>query len=318
MHSVFLDQGSMGGDDLDYSILDQLVPGYITYAKTEANEVLERIQGAEIVMTNKVVLDRDILSSVPTLKLICVTATGTNNVDLVCARENNIAVSHARAYATPSVVEHVFALLTNLIRHLNDYQRASIDGRWAQSPYFSYMNKSISELAGKTMGIIGYGELGRAVAQVAKAFGMRVLIAQRPGSDTLELGRLPMDEFLKQVDVLSLHCPLEDNTRNLVDRHAFELMPNHAILINTARGGIVNEVDLLDALKSGAIAAAGIDVLEEEPPRQGNVLLGESLENLIVTPHVAWASRESRQRLLAEIVDNIKAYKAGKRRNRVD
>jgi len=315
MRTVFLDQSSLDRGDIDYSALDGIAPGWQAYANTDPIDVLERIQNAEIIITNKVVLDGDILSAAPVLRLICVAATGTNNIDLACAREKNIAVSNARGYATPSVVEHVFALLTSLSRHLNDYQQAAVDGRWMQSSQFCVLDKPIAELSGKTIGIIGYGELGQAVAHVARAFGMHVLISQRAGSQQQKPGRIVLEEMLPQVDVLSLHCPLDANTRNLINSRVFELMPAHAILINTARGGIVNEADLLDALKHGKIAAAGIDVLHEEPPRHGNLLLNQQLENLIVTPHVAWASRESRQRLLAEVVDNISAYRAGQQRN---
>ncbi len=317
MYTVFLDQASMDNGDIDYSGLDRIAPGWQSYDNTEPAQVLERIQGANIVITNKVVLDREILSAASSLKLVCVAATGTNNVDLKAAYQSNIVVSNARAYATASVVEHVFTLLTSLYRNLNDYQLASVDGRWMNSKQFCFIDKPISELAGKTMGIIGYGELGRAVAAVARAFGMRVLIAQRPGTDKAQSGRIPVDDMLARVDVLSLHCPLADNTRNLIDKRSFELMPVHAVLINTARGGIVNEDDLLQALQSGQIAAAGIDVLQEEPPIHGNALLECTDANLIVTPHIAWASREARQRLLDEVVDNIAAFQSGEVRNRV-
>jgi glycerate dehydrogenase len=193
-----------------------------------------------------------------------------------------------------------------------------MDGRWMHSPQFCYIDKPIIELAGKTMGIIGYGELGRAVADVARAFNMKVVVGLRPGSDQPQPGRIAIDEMLPQIDVLSLHCPLADNTRNLIDKRSFELMPEHAVLINTARGGIVNESDLLQALLSGQIAAAGLDVLHEEPPVHGNVLLDSTIPNLIVTPHVAWASREARQRLLDEIVQNIVVFQSGDIRNRVE
>jgi glycerate dehydrogenase len=318
MQTVFLDQDSMDRGDIDYSGLDHSVPGWRAYAHTEPSQVLKRIRDADIVITNKVILDHAILSAAHALKLVCVAATGTNNVDLHAAYQHNIAVSNARAYATASVVEHVFTLLTSLVRYLDDYRQASVDGRWMHSQQFCFIDKPIIELAGKTMGIIGYGELGRAVASVARAFNMKVVIGQRPGSDKTEPGRMAIDEMLPQVDVLSLHCPLADNTRNLIDKRSFELMPGHAVLINTARGGIVNETDLLHALQTGQIAAAGLDVLHEEPPVHGNVLLDRAIPNLIVTPHVAWASREARQRLLGEIVENIVAFQSGAVRNRVE
>jgi glycerate dehydrogenase len=317
MQTVFLDQASMDRGDIDYSALDRQAPGWQAYSNTEPSQVLERIRDAEIVISNKVILDRDILSAAHALKLVCVAATGTNNVDLAAAREHSIAVCNVRAYATSSVVEHVFTLLTSLLRNLGDYQLASMDGRWMHSQQFCFIDKPIIELAGKTMGIIGYGELGRAVADVARAFKMNVLVGLRPGSDQPQPGRMAIDEMLPQIDVLSLHCPLANNTRNLIDKHSFELMPSHAVLINTARGGIVNEGDLLQALLSGQIAAAGLDVLYEEPPVHGNALLDCAIPNLIITPHVAWASREARQRLLDEIVQNIVAFQSGDVRNRV-
>jgi len=317
MRVVFLDKSSIDNGDIDYSVIGRSSIEWLAYENTAPSQILERITGAEVVISNKVVLDDVVLSQARSLRLICVAATGTNNIDLESARANNIVVSNTRAYATASVVEHVFGLLISLMRNLPDYQQAAKDGRWAHSGQFCYLHKPIIELAGKTMGIIGYGELGQAVAGVARAFGMHVLVSQRPGSLHKQQGRHDLNDVLQQSDVLTLHCPLADNTRNLIDRRALAQMRHQAVLINTARGGIVNEMDLLHALQEQEIAAAAIDVLQEEPPAPQHVLLQASLPNLIITPHIAWASVQARQRLLAEVIDNIISFRQGKVRNQV-
>ena len=317
MRVVFLDKSSIDNGDIDYSVIDSSLIEWLAYENTAPSQVIERIAGADVVVSNKVVLDDGVISQADSLKLICVAATGTNNIDLDSAKANNIVVSNARAYATASVVEHVFGLLIMLMRNMTDYQQAATDGRWSHSDQFCYLHKPIVELAGKALGIIGYGELGQAVAQVARAFGMRVLVSQRPGSLHQQQGRHDLDDVLEQSDVLTLHCPLADNTRNLIDRRAFARMRRQAILINTARGGIVNEADLLHALTEQEIAAAALDVLLEEPPSGQHVLLQGSLPNLIITPHVAWASQQARQRLLGEVLDNIMSFRRGKVRHQV-
>jgi glycerate dehydrogenase len=205
--------------------------------------------------------------------------------------------------------------LLALVRKLDQYHHASVDGHWMASEQFCVLDYPMSELRGKVMGIVGYGELGKAVAQVAKVFGMKVMIAQRPGSTEIKPGRVILDELLSQVDVLSLHCPLDENTRGLIGVAELSKMKPTAILINTARGGIVDEEALAVALRDGKLGGVGIDVLHEEPPRHGNVLLDPEIPNLIVTPHVAWASRESRQRLVDEVVENIRVFLSGGERN---
>ena len=317
MQCCFLDRRSLDQDDLDFSSLDHVVPGWQSYAATASDQVPDRIRTAEMVISNKVVLDQATLEQAADLKLICVAATGTNNVDLEAARARGIMVCNVTAYATPSVVEHVFALLLSLVRRLPRYAGLAMDGHWRDSEQFCVLDAPITELGGKTLGIVGYGELGKAVAQVAQAFGMRVLIARRPGSATCTDERLPLQDLLEQVDVLSLHCPLTEATHNLIGEAQLQAMKPGALLINTARGGIVDEQALACALREGWIAGAGVDVLHEEPPRQGNILLEPGIPNLIVTPHVAWASRESRQRLLDEVANNIHAFLDGTPRNRV-
>ncbi|MBK1648591.1 2-hydroxyacid dehydrogenase [Rhabdochromatium marinum] len=314
---VLLDVATIDQGDLDLSALDRVVSQWRYYSHTQSTEVLERIGDARIVVTNKVVLGRPILEQSHSVQLICIAATGTNNVDLDAARERGIAVANVVRYATPAVVQHVFALMLALTTRLPDYQRAIANGAWQQHERFCLMDYPIRELAGRTLGIVGYGELGQAVARVAEAFGMRVLVAQRPAGPATE-SRWPLEQLLPQVDVLSLHCPLTDATRSLIGARELDLMNPEALLINTARGGIVDEQALADALRRGSIGGAGVDVLITEPPRQGNPLLAPGIPNLIVTPHIAWASREARQRVVEEIAANIAAFQTGTTRNRVD
>jgi len=312
MKGVFLDLGSLDMADLDLQGLEMTGIDWQMYQKTAATEVAERIQDCEVVITNKVVLDAGIISQARQLKLICVAATGTNNVDLQAAAKQAITVSNVRAYGTPSVVQHVFTLLTALNTSLLEYRKDILAGRWQQHDQFCFMDHPIRELSGAVMGIVGYGELGRGVASVAEAFGMQVLVAQRPGSGQPEADRLALDTLLPQVDVLSLHCPLTPETENLIGAKELALMKDSAILINTARGGIVDEQALADALCAGKLGGAGIDVLLQEPPVNGNVLLSADIPRLIVTPHIAWASKESRQRLLNQVVENIGSWQSGR------
>ena len=314
--AVFLDRDSVG-NDLDLSALDGLAGHWEHYPATAPGETLARVREAELVISNKVVLDRAILAECKRLKLICVAATGTNNVDLKAAREFGIAVSNVTAYGTALVAQQVFALLLALTTRLTEHQAAARDGRWAASPFFCVLDLPFRELAGKRFGIVGYGELGHGVAKLAEAFGMQVLISQRPGGDDRP-GRIPLDELLAQADVVSLHLPLADNTRHLFNAERLALMKPDAVLINAARGGIVDEQALADALTSGRLGGAGFDVLSTEPPRDGNVLLDLDLPNLIVTPHVAWAAREARQRLMDQVAQHARAFLAGERSNRVE
>jgi glycerate dehydrogenase len=212
------------------------------------------------------------------------------------------------------VVQHVFALILALTTRLSQYQHAISEGRWQRHPHFCLLDYPIRELAGRTLGIIGYGSLGQGVAKVAPSFGLHVILAQRPGGEP-QSGRMPVDELLAEADIVSLHCPLTDYTKNLISEREFGLMKDDAILINTARGGIVNEAALVTALRAGKIGGAGVDVLSEEPPVNGNPLLEGDIPNLIVTPHIAWASRESRQRVVDIVVDNIRAYLNGRPQN---
>ncbi len=312
---AFLDQDTVDRDDLDFSLLRRVLPAWRLYHTGDSVPVPERVAGSAVVVSNKVVLDETLLAGAPELKLVCVAATGTNNVDLDAAAQLGIRVCNVRAYATPAVVQHVFGLILALTTRLMDYQGAVLDGRWQRSPYFCLLDFPIRELAGRRLGVVGYGELGQEVARVAKAFGMDVLIAQRPGAGDDRPGRLPLHELLSQVDVLSLHCPLTPATQGLIGARELGLLRSDALLINTARGGIVDESALAAALQGGRLGGAGIDVLVREPPVGGSPLLDPDIPNLIVTPHVAWASRESRQRLLDEVAHNVEAFLGGEPRN---
>lgn len=311
---VFLDRGSLGGDDVELTPLTDALPEWNFYDATPSAQVADRIRDAGVVVTNKVVLDGGAMKQARGLRLICVAATGTNNVDLETAARLDIPVCNVRGYATASVSQHVFALLLALVTRLPEYHDAVRAGRWQRSSQFCLLDYPIAELAGKVMGIVGYGELGRSVAHLAEAFGMKVLIGARPGT-TPEAGRIPLDDLLRSADVVSLHCPLTPQTRNLIGERELGLMKAGAILINTARGGIVNEGALAAALLRGVIAGAGIDVLSVEPPGVESPLLAQPIPRLLVTPHIAWASREARQRMLEEVGRNIRACLAGSPRN---
>lgn len=316
MQGVFLDSESLDRDDIDFENLRSTLPEWKFHAQTRPEETIERIEHAEIVVSNKVVLDRAALQQARSLKLICVAATGTNNIDLVAAKELGISVCNVVHYATPSVVQHVFSMITALNTKLLNYHESVRAGNWNMSDQFCLLDFPIRELEGLTIGIVGYGELGKAVTRAAECFGMKVLISERPGAGNTP-GRISLPELLPQVDILSLHCPLTDNTRNLIGAKELASMKNDALLINTARGGIVDEEALANALSTGTIGGAGIDTLTREPPVEGNVLLNSKLPNLIVTPHIAWASRSARQRLVDGVAANIQAFLDGKPANLV-
>jgi glycerate dehydrogenase len=314
--AVFLDLDSVDRDDLDLSRLGAAVRNWEWHGLVRDDEVSGVIADADVVVSNKVVLAEHHLAAANNLKLVCIAATGTNNIDTDAAGRHGVAVCNVGGYATASVVQQVFTLLLVLTTRFNEYHAAVKRGDWSRSRFFCLLDYPIRELAGKTMGIVGYGHLGKAVAGIAEAFGMQVLLARRDAGDTRP-GRVPLQELLPRVDVLSLHCPLTPETRGLIGADELSLMKPDAVLINTARGGLVDEAALLDALQSGQIGGAGLDVIEVEPPPEAYPLLKPDLPNLIVTPHTAWASMESRQRLVDEIALNIEAFKEGQARNRV-
>lgn len=311
--ACFLDSDSLG-PDLDFERLRGSAEAWEWHANTAPEQVAERLAGVEVAVSNKVRIDADALDAAPALRLICVAATGVNNIDLEAASARGITVCNATGYATPAVVQHVFALLLALATRLEHYHAVARDGRWGAQPFFCVLDEPITELAGCTLGIVGHGELGRGVERIARAFDMETLIAARRGRPAPD-GRVDFDEVLERADAISLHCPLTDETRGLIGAAELRRMKPTAFLINTARGGIIEEAALADALRAGEIAGAGFDVLTEEPPRHGNVLLEPDIPNLIVTPHSAWGTHAARQRLVEQVAANIRAWWAGEPRN---
>lgn len=288
------------------------------YPRTLSEHTVARLKEATIAVTNKVRLHRAELEQLPKLKFIAVTATGYDNVDVRFARECGILVANVAHYARQSVPEHVFLLMLALRRNLLTFRRAIEAGEWQRSADVALVQYPLEDLGGSTLGLIGYGELAQETERRAKAFGMKVLIAERKNASTLRAGRIPFDQVLAESDVISLHCPLNAETRNLMSTPELERMKPTALLINTARGAIVDAEALAVALQEGRIAGAGIDVLAEEPPKKGNPLLDLSLPNLIVTPHVAWSSRQALAILADDVLLNLEAFVAGKPRNLVN
>jgi glycerate dehydrogenase len=316
MRGVFLDLASLAEQDLDLSGFDALFDDWQMYPRTLPAERLDRIGNADVVVTNKVVIDEATLTAAAQLKLVCLTATGYNNVAIDSARERGIVVSNAVGYATDSVAQHVFALILAHHTRLFEYNAAVRRGDWSRSSQFGLLDYPVRELRGMTLGIVGYGELGQGVGRLAEAFGMRVLVSQRPGGSSAP-GRVALEQVLRESDVLTLHVPLLDSTHHLIDADALASMKPTALLINTARGAVVDNAALAEALRRGQIGGAGIDVLDVEPPPLDHPLLAEDVPNLIVTPHSAWAGRQARQNVVDETIANIKAFQNGSPRNRV-
>jgi glycerate dehydrogenase len=316
MHAVFLDYATVSNGDLDTTVLRDAVPDVRFHATTPAPQIPERIGGADIVLLNKATLTRGCLSAAERLKLVVLAGTGTDNVDLTAAQERGIAVCNVRNYCTPSVAQHAWALILSLTRRLPEYSRLATTGPWSRGDAATMLSYPLRELNGRTLGVIGWGELGRAVAAPAEAFGMRVVIANRRGQPP-QPGRIDLEELLAAADVVSLHCPLNAATRGMLGARELACMKPDALLINTARGALVDPRALAEALKAGRIGGAGIDVLAQEPPVDGNPLLDPDIPNLILTPHVAWAAREARQRCLGDMAANIGDFLSGGRRGRV-
>ena len=310
MKAVFLDYESLDKNDLDFSALREIFTDLELYPSTLDTQVLERVQHADVVITNKVVLDAETLKQCVSLKLILISAPGTNNVDLAQAKAQGITVCNCQGYGTSAVAQHTLMLMLALATSVIQYDHAVKQGEWNKSPIFCLLDFPIVELAGKTLGILGYGELGQAVAKLAEAFGMKIIVGALPNRSTGN--RVALSELLPQVDFLSLHCPLTEETRDLIDNKAIEKMKPSAFLINCARGGIVNEHDLATALRTGKIAGAATDVLSVEPPKEGNVLLANNIPNLIITPHSAWGSVDARQRIVQQLTENASAFQQGK------
>jgi glycerate dehydrogenase len=290
---------------------------YEDYAHTASDQIVPRLQRATVAIINKVRLDDEILAQLPSLKLIAICATGYDSVDIAACRRRGIAVANIRNYAIHTLPEHVFALVLALRRNLLAYRQEIEQGAWQKSEQFCLFTHDIGELFGSTMGIIGEGVIGRATADIARAFGMRVLFAYHPSSRKKDLVFTPLDQVLAESDVLSLHCPLLPTTRNMIGIEELRKMKRSALLINTARGGLVDEAALVQALDENLIAGAGVDVLTVEPPVNGNPLLEVRRPNFILTPHVAWASAEAMQTLADQLIDNIEAWVAGQPQNLV-
>ncbi len=318
MKAVFLDFATMGADILDPSPLFAVAPDLQIFDSTEDAGIRNRILNAELVFTNKVKLDRELLDAAQSLRFIGLTATGTDNIDLVHAKERGIAVCNIRAYCTQSVVEHVFAVMLNLTHSIVQYDRSVKNGEWQRAKIFCMLKHPVRELSAMTLGIVGYGELGKSVERMARQFNMHVIIARRRGSATESGdGRVELDELLDQADIISLHCPVNEDTQGMFGEEQFQRMKNNAILINTARGGLVQTQALASALKNGDIGGAAIDVLPQEPPVDGDPLLEYPGDNLLMTPHIAWATEEARQTAINELAANVQAFLDGKRRNRI-
>ncbi|WP_421843794.1 D-2-hydroxyacid dehydrogenase [Marinobacter algicola] len=307
MKAVFLDADTLG-NDVDLSPIEAVTGEMVKHPRTSPEQVQARIRGFDTVLVNKVVLSREHFEACPELKTVAVVATGLNNIDKEAAKDHNVTVMNVTNYGRSTVAQHTMALILALATRLVDYDKDVRAGRWGQSSMFCLMDYPIMELEGRTLGVVGYGDLGRGVVERAKAFGMNILLGARPGQMAGEVDgypRIPMDELLPKVDVLSLHCLLTDDTRNMIGASELKMMKKEALLINTSRGGLVDEQALADALRAGTIGGAGFDVLTEEPPRNGNPLLADDIPNLIVTPHSAWASREARQRIVDITARNL-------------
>jgi len=316
MKAVFLDYSTMG-PDLNLAPLRALFADLELFDDTNDDEVVARIGGAEFVFTNKIRLTAELLRAANQLRYIGLTATGTDNVDLKTAKEHGIAVANIRAYCTQSIIEHVIGALLMLTHSLDRYNNSVRAGDWQKSTESCMLTYPIRELSELTLGIVGYGALGQGVAATAKAFGMTVLVAAHPGSDNVAANRVSFDMALKCSDAISLHCPLNDETRGLFDANTIARMKPGAILINTARGALVDSAALVTALSSGHLFGAAVDVLTREPPIDGDPLLDYTGDNLIITPHIAWGTGRARQNAIDELAANADAFLQGHERNRI-
>lgn len=316
MRIVVLDGYGLNPGDLSWDAMKEL--GDLTvYDRTSPCELLQRAAEADVLITNKTVITKDDLQKLPAVKYIGVLATGYNIVDIEAAKERGIVVTNIPAYSTKSVAQMVFAHILNITQRVGHYAHANKNGRWDQNPDFCYWDTNLIELDGKSIGIIGLGNTGYATSQIALSFGMKVYAYTSKHQFQLPVGihKLELDELFKTCDIISLHCPLTPSTKEIVNKERLALMKPTAIIINTGRGPLVNEQDLADALNEGKIAAAGVDVLSTEPPKADNPLL--KAKNCFITPHIAWATKEARVRLMDIAVNNLKSFKQGKVINNV-
>lgn len=310
---VFLDRDALRADLMRPSFEHE----WVEYAESAPDEIVDRLRGATIAIVNKVSLREESLAQLPGLKFIAVAATGVDIIDLESCRRRRIAVSNVRHYANHAVPEHALMLMLTLSRNLINYRKAIKRGDWQVAKQFCLFDHTIRDLHGRSLGIIGYGSLGREVEKLARAFGMRVLISERKNATAVRPGRVNFDQLLSECDIITLHCPLTNETRHMIGSAELNRMRSDAILINTARGGLVDETALAGALLKNVIGGAGFDVLSEEPPSDGNPLLDLDLPNFILTPHNAWASNEAMQALADQLVDNLESFVRGEPRNLV-
>jgi glycerate dehydrogenase len=317
MRIVLLDGFAADQGDTTWSELRRLGE-LVVYPRTPPHLVAERCAGAQAVLTNKVVLSADLISALPDLLYVGITATGTNVVDLDAAKARGIAVTNVPAYSTESVAQLVFAMILHFTTGVAAHDAAAKAGRWAQSPDFCFFLQPLRELAGKSIVTVGFGAIGKAVARIATAFGMKVIVAQVPGTTSTD--RIPLGAALPLADIVTLHCPLTPATHGLVDARFLATLPSHAILINTSRGAVVDELALLDSLRAGRLRGVGLDVLSSEPPAPEHPLLDPNAPwatRLVVTPHIGWGTVEARRRLASSTAGNLAAFMAGNRLNRV-
>lgn len=314
MKIVVLDGYALNPGDLSWKELEALGDCQI-YNRTKPEEVFARSRDAEAIITNKVVISKHLIEQLPALRYIGVTATGYNVVDVLAANENEVAVTNIPAYSTDSVAQLVFAHLLHVVNRVDLHSESVKSGEWTKNPDFAYWKSPQTELAGKTIGIVGYGRIGQKVAEIARAFGMKVIIQSRTEKKHLPVGVIQksLSEVFAESDFISLNCPLTNENSMFVNRALLGTMKSHAVLINTGRGGLIHESDLAEALNSGRIAAACLDVLSTEPPSVDNPLL--SARNCFITPHIAWATFEARSRLMQITVENLKAFLQGKPQN---
>lgn len=310
MKIVILDGYTLNPGDLDWAPLRALGE-LIIYDRSASDEIVERAKDADIVLVNKVILNENTITQLPKLRYVGVMATGYNNVDVATAKARGITVTNVKAYGPASVAQHTFGLLLALTNHLELHSQSVFNGDWVASPDFCYWKTPLTELAGKTMGLIGLGDIGSHVARIAQAFDMNVIAYRKNPAQTKDsnIEMVSLEDVFRKSDVISLHCPLTDETRELINRDRLSWMKSNALLLNTGRGPLINEEDLAEALKNNVIAGAGLDVLSSEPPAADNPLL--SAPNCIITPHIAWASFEARKRLLQMVADNLKAFESG-------
>lgn len=317
MKIVELDRETLGYD-IDTSVL-KTIGSFEEHEAADLETTREYIKDADVIIFNKTKMNEELLKDAPNVKLLAITATGFDNIDLEYCKSRGIAAANVKAYSTPAVAQHTFAMALFILEKISYYDEYVKSGKYSSQSGFCNFDEKYNELSGKTWGIIGMGNIGRSVAKIAEAFGCKVIFYSASGNSTCtDYERVDLDTLLKESDVLSIHCPLSDRTRNLINRDTLKLMKKNAILINVARGPVVNDADLAEALNNGTIAGAGLDVLGVEPMEKDNPLgLIKDSRKLLITPHMAWASVESRQRCFDEVLLNIKAFIEGRERNRL-